>query len=56
MQAVINSTNKNYHGGIEKSFPLPEPNQRIIDIINEESLFDHCTIQEDPPMQDVEES
>lgn len=37
--AVKNSAAKNYHGGLENAYPLPDPNQRIIEIIKEEGLF-----------------
>ncbi len=35
-----NSSDKKYHGGIEISFPLPDPNIRVLQIIKEEGLLD----------------
>lgn len=40
-QSVLNSKAKNYHGGIENAFPLPEVNNRVIEIIKEEGLFQY---------------
>ena len=38
-QAVKNSAAKNYHGGIENAFPLPDVKDRVLEIIHEEGLF-----------------
>lgn len=38
-QSVKNSKEKNYHGGLENAYPLPEVNNRILEIIKEDGLF-----------------
>ena len=40
-QAVKNSAQKNYHGGLENAFPMPNPNTRFMEIIKEEGLFEY---------------
>jgi hypothetical protein len=38
-QAVKNSATKNYHGGLENAFPLPDVKDRVLQLIKEEGLF-----------------
>ena len=45
-QAVKNSKDKNYHGGLENAFPLEDPNSRVIEIIKEEKLFQFSELEE----------
>lgn len=45
-QAFKNSAAKNYHGGLENAFPLPDPNIRVLEIIKEECLFKYSEQEE----------
>ena len=38
-KSVVNSKTKNYHGGMENAFPLPEPSDRVLQIIKEDGLL-----------------
>jgi len=55
-QSVKNSAAKNYHGGLEVSFPVKDADLRVLEIIEEERLLSHLGNEENKDEENKDEN